>query len=227
MSNSGFHSTYLRWAIQSISAWLYWNLSGTELLPLTEQSEFPFDLFLIQSCWVATSWNYLVCENTVSIHLACKMSQDTWISAATSKQLLQKQTGLFPTIRVLQISGYSSLVPTGYLLHMEGKTRQRGKNTLHKRANFLFVLSLFTLHGACVGSCHCKERFYSVPVLLFSKICSSALASSSPPQTFRTDIIYLCKRLFETSGKPLGLPAVTFLGTDHLAVLHSSLSLLP
>lgn len=137
----------------------------------------------------------------------------------------KQKTGLFPTIRILQISCYSSVMPKGYS-HGRKSMSEAKTYLITFKANFLFVLSIFTLHGACLSFCHCKERSYSIPLLLASKTCSSALASSFLPQTFRTDIIHLSKRFSETSNKPLGALAVTFLGTDHLAALHSSLSLL-
>lgn len=82
----------------------------------------------------------------------------------------------------------------------------------------------FLHHMEHVSFCHCKERFYSILVLLFSKPAAEHFASSLPPQTFRTDIMYLSKRFSEASEKSLVPLAGTFLGTDHLAVLHSSLS---
>lgn len=135
----------------------------------------------------------------------------------------KQKTGLFRIIRVLQISCYSS-VAMGYCTWKEKHVR--GKNIINERANFLFVLSIFTSHGACLSFWHHKERFYSILVLLFSKPSAEHFASSFHPQIFRTDIIHIPKRFSETSEKSLVPLAVMFLGTDHLAVLHSSLSLL-
>lgn len=138
----------------------------------------------------------------------------------------KQKTGLFPTIRVLHISCYSSFVSTGYRTWKEKHVKEVKSYLIRELTFCLCLATIFTLHGACLSLCHCKERFYSIPVLLLSKNCSSALASSFPPQTFRTDIIHLSKRFSETSEKPLVLVAAMFLGTDHLAVLHSSPSLL-